>query len=42
MKTIKLKQWVIETKNKKASERTEWLIDQFIKKIKEHNASKKD
>jgi hypothetical protein len=42
MKTIKLKHWVKETKSRIATERIERLIDAFIKKLKEHNASKKD
>jgi hypothetical protein len=42
MKTIKLKHWVIETKSRIATERTERLIDAFIKKLKEQSGSKKD
>lgn len=42
MKTIKLKQWVKETKDRQASERTERLIDAFIKKLKQQDGSKKD
>jgi hypothetical protein len=42
MKTIKLKHWVKETKDRQAAERAERLIDAFIKKLKEHNGSKKD
>jgi hypothetical protein len=42
MKIIKLKNWVKETKDRKASEKIEWLIDQFIKKLKEQHGNKKD
>jgi hypothetical protein len=42
MEVIKLKHWVKETKDRRFSEKTEWLIDQFIKKLKEKIGSKKD
>jgi hypothetical protein len=42
MKTIKLKQWVKETKDRQTAERVEQLIDAFIKKLKEQDGFKKD